>query len=62
MMYINSFITELSKKVDTVTEQLKDFESKMDKINEVKNMLTLKTLKDIDSLKGEDLSLLIKEE
>lgn len=62
MMYINSFITELSKKVDTVTEQLKDFESKMDKINEVKNMLTLKTLKDIDSLKGEDLVLLNKED
>ena len=34
----------------------------MDKINEVKNMLTLKTLKDIDSLKGEDLVLLSKEE
>lgn len=62
MMYINSFITELSKKIDTVEEQLKDFESKMDKINEVKNMLTLKTLKDIDSLKGEDLVLLSKEE
>ena len=62
MMYINSFITELSKKIDTVEEQLKDFESKMDKINEVKNMLTLKTLKDIDSLKGEDLVLLSKDE
>lgn len=62
MMYINSFITELSKKVDTVDEQLKDFESKMDKINEVKNMLTMKTLKDIDSLKGEDLVLLDKED
>jgi len=62
MMYINSFITELSKKIDTVTEQLKDFESKMDRINEVKNMLTLKTLKDIDSLKGEDLVLLSKED
>ena len=62
MMYINSFITELSKKVDTVTEQLKDFESKMDKINEVKTMLTMKTLKDIDSLKGEDLVLLDKDD
>ena len=62
MMYINSFITELSKKIETVDTQLKDFESKMDKINEVKSMLTLKTLKDIDSLKGEDLSLLSKEE
>lgn len=62
MMYINSFITELSKKIDTVEEQLKDFESKMDKINGIKNMLTLKTLKDIDSLKGEDLVLLSKED
>lgn len=62
MMYINSFITELSKKVETVEEQLKDFESKMDKINGVKSMLTIKTLKDIDSLKGEDLVLLNKEE
>lgn len=62
MMYINSFITELSKKIETVDEQLKDFECKMDKINEVKNMLTLKTLKDIDSLKGEDLVLLSKED
>ena len=62
MMYINSFITELSKKIETVDTQLKDFESKMDRINEVKSMLTLKTLKDIDSLKGEDLSLLSKEE
>lgn len=62
MMYINSFITELSKKIETVDTQLKDFESKMAKINEVKSMLTLKTLKDIDSLKGEDLVLLSKEE
>ena len=62
MMYINSFITELSKKIETVDTQLKDFESKMNRINEVKSMLTLKTLKDIDSLKGEDLSLLTKEE
>mgnify|MGYP004459671827 CR=1 FL=1 len=46
-MYINSFITELSKKIDTVDEQLKDFQSKMDRITDVKNMLTLKTLKDI---------------
>ena len=61
-MYINSFITELSKKIDTVDEQLKDFQSKMDKINDVKNMLTLKTLKDIDDLKGEDLALLDKDD
>lgn len=61
-MYINSFITELSKKIDTVDEQLKDFQSKMDRINDVKNMLTLKTLKDIDDLKGEDLALLDKED
>ena len=61
-MYINSFLTELSKKIDTVNCQLKDFESKMDNINEIKNMLTLKTLKDIDSLSGEDLVLLSQEE
>lgn len=62
MMYINSFITELSKKIETVEMQLSDFESKMNKISEVKNMLTLKTLKDIDSLTGEDLVLLTKDE
>ena len=62
MMYINSFITELSKKVDTVQEQLKDFESKMSVINEAKNVLTLKTLKDIDSLSGDDLVLLDKDD
>ena len=62
MMYINSFLTELSKKIDTVSMQLKEFESKMDKINNIKKMLTLKTLKDIDSLNGEDLVLLSKEE
>ena len=61
-MYINSFLTELSKKIDTVDEQLKEFECKMAKINDVKNMLTLKTLKDIDELVGEDLILLEKEE
>ncbi len=61
-MYINSFITELSKKIDTVDEQLKDFQSKMDRINDVKNMLTLKTLKDIDDLKGEDLALIDKDD
>ena len=61
-MYINSFLTELSKKIDTVEEQLKDFEDMMAKINEVKSMLTLKTLKDIDELKGEDLALLDKED
>ena len=53
---------ELSKKIETVDEQLKDFESKMDRINDVKNMLALRTLKDIDSLTGEDLVLLTKEE
>lgn len=62
MMYINSFITELERKVETVNIQLKDFESKMNEINEVKSLLTLKTLKDIDSLKGEDLVLLSKED
>ena len=61
-MYIKSFLTELSKKIETVSEQLKDFESKMDKINQVKNMLTLKTLKDINDITGEDLILLSKEE
>lgn len=61
-MYINSFITELSKKIDTVDEQLKDFQSKMDRITDVKNMLALKTLKDIDDLKGEDLALLDKDD
>ncbi len=61
-MYINSFITELSKKIDTVEVQLKDFESKMDKINDVKNLIVLKTLKNIDDLKGEDLALLDKDD
>ncbi|MBQ3021537.1 MAG: hypothetical protein IJD92_04880 [Bacilli bacterium] len=61
-MYINSFITELSKKIETVGEQLKDFESKIEKINNVKNTLSMKTLKDIDSLTGEDLVLLSKED
>lgn len=61
-MYINSFITELSKKIDTVEVQLKDFESKMDKINDVKNLIVLKTLKNVDDLKGEDLALLDKDD
>ena len=61
-MYINSFITELSKKINTVEVQLKDFESKMDKINDVKNLIVLKTLKNIDDLKGEDLALLDKDD
>jgi len=62
MMYINSFITELSKKIETVEMQLSDFESKVNRISEVKNMLTLRTLKDIDDLTGEDLVLLNKDE
>lgn len=61
-MYIKSFINELSKKIETVDAQLKEFESKMEKINNATNMLTLKTLKDISTLKGEDLILLSKEE
>jgi len=61
-MYIDSFLTELSKKVDTVSAQLKAFESEMDSISQIKNLLTLKTLKDVDSLTGEDLVLLSKEE
>jgi len=62
MMYINSFITELSKKIETVELQLSDFEKKMDIISDIKSMINLKTLKDIDSLTGEDLVLLSKEE
>lgn len=61
-MYINSFLTELTKKIETVNIQLKDFESKINVINNIKNMLVLKTLKDIDNLKGEDLVLLSKDE
>lgn len=61
-MYINSFISELSKKIETVEMQLNDFENKMNRISEVKNMITLKTLKDIDSLTGVDLVLLDKDE
>lgn len=61
-MYINSFITELSKKIETVEAQLKEFESKMEKINSVEKILTLKTLKDIDSLTGRDLVLLDKDD
>ena len=62
MMYINSFLTELNKKIDTVDVQLKDFENKMNSINEVINMLTKKTLKDINDLEGEDLILIDKED
>ena len=61
-MYINSFLTELTKKIETVNIQLKDFESKINVINNIKNMLVLKTLKDIDNLKGEDFVLLSKDE
>ena len=61
-MYINSFLTELTKKIDTVDVQLKEFENKMDDIKRVINMITLKTLKDIDDLTGEDLVLLSKED
>ena len=61
-MYINSFLTELNKKIDTVDVQLKEFETKMNQINEVINKLSLKTLKDIEELKGEDLVLLDKED
>lgn len=57
-MYINSFITELNKKLETLDHQLADFESKMSKINETKNMIGLKTLKDINELVGKDLVLL----
>jgi len=62
MMYIKSFISELSKKIDTVQEQLKDFESKIESINQVKNILTSKTLKNISDLVGEDLVMLSKED
>ena len=61
-MYINSFINELSKKIETVEMQLNVFENKVNRISEVKNMITLKTLKDIDNLVGKDLVLLSKEE
>lgn len=61
-MYINSFINELSKKIETVEMQLNVFENKVNKISEVINMITLKTLKDIDDLVGRDLVLLSKEE
>ena len=61
-MYINSFLTELSKKIDTVNAQIQEFETKMNSINETINMLTKKTLKDIENLKGEDLVLLDKED
>ena len=61
-MYINSFLTELTKKIDTVDVQLKEFENKMDDIKRIINMVTLKTLKDIDDLTGEDLVLLSKED
>ena len=61
-MYINSFLTELNKKIDTVDVQLKDFEKKMNSINEVINMLIKKTLKDINDLEGEDLILIDKED
>ena len=40
MMYIKSFVTELTKKIETVELQLKEFESKMEKINSIKKILT----------------------
>ena len=61
-MYINSFLTELTKKIETVDLQLKDFESKIKVIDDVKNMLALKTLKNIEDLKGIDLVLLNPDE
>lgn len=62
MMYIKSFVTELTKKIETVELQLKEFESKMEKINSIKKILTLNTLKSIDELKGEDLALIEKDD
>lgn len=62
MMYIKSFVTELTKKIETVEFQLKEFESKMEKINSIKKILTLNTLKSIDELKGEDLALIEKDD
>ncbi len=61
-MFVKSFVTELSKKIETVDMQLKEFESKMEKINSITSLLTLKTLKDIDSLKKEDLVYLEEED
>ena len=61
-MYINSFLIELNKKIDTVDLQLKDFETKTNKINELKQTITRKTLKDIDNIQGSDLILLNEEE
>ena len=61
-MYINTFLNELEKKIIMVDEQLKDFENKIDRIKDVKTLLILKTLKDTNDLKGEDLVLLSKED
>ena len=61
-MFVKSFVTELSKKIETVDMQLKEFENKMEKVNSITSLLTLKTLKEIDSLKKEDLVYLEEED
>ena len=61
-MFINSFVTELTKKIETVDLQLKDFESRIEAMDSVKNTLTIKTLKNIEELCGVDLVLLSKED
>ena len=61
-MYINSFLSELNKKIETVEQQLNVFKKNITKIDDIKNFITIKTLKTIEELEGKDLALLTKDE
>ena len=57
-MFIETFITELQKKIETIKTQLKEFEDNVNDIKKVNDTIAVKTLKEVKELEGVDLTLL----
>lgn len=62
MIVVKTFVSELHKKIDFLQIQIKQFEDKVNKVNDIINILKKQTLKDVLYINGDDLALISLED
>lgn len=58
MVFVKTFVSELSKKIEMLQAQILQFEEKVSIVSEVTDLISKITLKDIADINGDDLALL----
>lgn len=61
MIVVKTFVSELSKKVEMLHNQIEVFEEKVSQVKSLEEMIKKSTLKEIGEINGDDLSLISEE-